>query len=275
MPTALPQTLEAAAAEAAGNWQHFDSFSWHESDLVKDADKWGIFNTRTRDSEILEISNHEAILAELKPFMGKDVMGWSANHWAVGWTEGFRVRVFNKKGEITPAFRRFYALQERLAEYPVLDEDEFNRMEYEAGLENIDQIVSSVTNKYDEEDLVITADTPREVFSWLWNNDDTQCESVDGRGCWPDDEAVERALWAIRAITRPVAYPGPDDLVCDINRLHFVQGGQIVVLTDFFHWAEDVRKYFDEEKFEPKCFEEQPSGQFLELNVDTGDYTDD
>ena len=33
-------TLEEAAKEAAGNWQHFTCFCWHRTSELKDAENW-------------------------------------------------------------------------------------------------------------------------------------------------------------------------------------------------------------------------------------------
>ena len=39
-------TLEDAAKEAAGNWQHFESFVWFREQEIDDPDNWAI-STRT------------------------------------------------------------------------------------------------------------------------------------------------------------------------------------------------------------------------------------
>jgi hypothetical protein len=42
-----------------------------------------------------------------------------------------------RRGHITRAFRKYHELAQRLADYPVLDEDDYCRREYESTLENI------------------------------------------------------------------------------------------------------------------------------------------
>ena len=51
--------------------------------------------------------------------------------------DGFSIRVYDSKGEITPAFRAYHELAERLADYPILDEEDYSRREYEETLRNI------------------------------------------------------------------------------------------------------------------------------------------
>ena len=43
-------TLEDAAKEAAGNWQHFESFVWFRDSEIDDPDNWAIIYTHNRDS---------------------------------------------------------------------------------------------------------------------------------------------------------------------------------------------------------------------------------
>src|SRR5262245_41147296 len=128
--------VEGAAKEMAGNHQRFDSFAWH--DRPADDDKWTIVYTRNRDSRLLEESNAEAIDRELGPlFKSGDIVPEHHGHWACGWIDGYAIRVYDDTGAITPAFRRWCELCEQLADYPVLDEEDYSRREYEATLENI------------------------------------------------------------------------------------------------------------------------------------------
>lgn len=130
--------LEAAAKQAAGNWKKFESFAW--TGQPENPDDWTLQYVHNRDSETLEKSNAAAIENEMKPFLkGKgaldkndpDLVEEHHGHWAVGWIEGYSIRVFNRKGKITPAFEAFHALMERKADYPVLDESDFMEREME------------------------------------------------------------------------------------------------------------------------------------------------
>lgn len=122
-------TVEAAAEAFAGNWKRFDSFGWH--DRPANADRCGIYYTSNRDSGCLDKSNEAAILAELEPFIGRTVFQEHHGHWAVGHVDGLCVVVYTKMGRITRAFRKLYELADRMSDYPVLDEDDFSRREWE------------------------------------------------------------------------------------------------------------------------------------------------
>src|SRR5690349_10845192 len=63
--------LESLAKEAAGNWQKFESFAWHDKpDHPQD---WTIVYTSNRDSRQLESSNADAIEELIKPYLEADV----------------------------------------------------------------------------------------------------------------------------------------------------------------------------------------------------------
>jgi hypothetical protein len=56
--------------------------------------------------------------------------------WAVDWIEGFAIRAY-RNGQITDAFTIHHDLSEQLAGYPILDDEDYSRREYETTLENI------------------------------------------------------------------------------------------------------------------------------------------
>jgi hypothetical protein len=95
---------------------------------------------RTRDSGLLTESNWEAQnkillpLADLVPEVEHpNEVTWPSvgivreHHWAVGWVEWVAVHPSN-----TEAVQKAEELATRLDSYPVLDEDDFSRREYEA-----------------------------------------------------------------------------------------------------------------------------------------------
>ena len=138
-----------AADECVGNWLKFESFGWADA---PDPRYWTRAELSHRDSSILDQSNAAVIertLEETDP-EGEDHYEISASHWAVGWTEGLAIRVF-KDGtnelhgrgrghgalgmptdeDLTPCFRAFYELMSSLADYPVLDDEDYCRREHE------------------------------------------------------------------------------------------------------------------------------------------------
>jgi hypothetical protein len=186
--------LESAAKEAAGNWQDFDSFWWHRSNEIEDADQFCIVYTTHRDSGLLDESNAEAISEAMQPFLDQepcDVMEEHHNHWAVGWVDGYAIRVY-RDGQITEAFRTWHGLQSQLHDYPVLDEEGYSAREYEATISNITDAAWRVKHEFD-----LPEGWEREVFSWLWDHEQGEIENTDDRGGYPSEESLRQAFDAL------------------------------------------------------------------------------
>ena len=124
------QNIEDAAKGMAGNWKKFHSFGWH--DEPNDADGWTIIYTENRDSGLLEQSNAATIKKKLDRFDENEVQSEHHGHFAVGWVDGFAIRVFGKNGKITPAFKALWDIGQRMERYPVLDEEDYSRRELDA-----------------------------------------------------------------------------------------------------------------------------------------------
>ncbi len=183
--------LEDAAQAVAGNWKKFDSFVWFRADELDVTENWAVIYTHHRDSGLLDQSNASVISKELAPFTegdDSDVVFESHHHWAVGHVDGFSVRVF-KYGQITDAFRRYHALAAAMAIYPILDEEDYTRREYEATVENIGDAAWQLKNEYDLPD-----DWQHEVYGWLSDNESSEIENVDDQGGYPSEEALQRAF---------------------------------------------------------------------------------
>src|SRR5215831_551340 len=122
------------AANAAGNWKRFESFGWY--DRPDDADAWTIVYTSHRDSDLLTRSNADAIAKIMAPYVAR---GWateeSHGHWAVGHVDGYAIRVYRPDGKVSRAFKAWCAIQARLEDYPVLDDDDYSRREWKATCE--------------------------------------------------------------------------------------------------------------------------------------------
>jgi hypothetical protein len=117
--------IQDKAKEAAGNWMKFPDFLWDLSARPKDPENWCIIHTRTRDSEAIDRANARAVEGAMMPFTkGRNptVRLTRFNHWAVGWIDAVVVKVFLRNGKISPAFTKMFELNQRLTEYPVLDE---------------------------------------------------------------------------------------------------------------------------------------------------------
>ena len=184
--------LETAAKEARGNWQEFDCFGWH--DRPEDCEEWAIVYTHNRDSDLLDQSNADAIDKALAPFAdgdNADVRAEHHGHWACGWIDGYAIRVY-RNGQITEAFRAYHELAARLADYPVLNEEDFSRREYEATLENL------LSEGFDSDYFAPPDGWETEVFSWLWDHNDSAVENRDGQGGYATKEEIAQALDALR-----------------------------------------------------------------------------
>lgn len=187
-------TLEDAAKEAAGNWQKFESFCWFRESEIEEPDNWAIIYTSNRDSGLLDQSNAESIAEALKAISETDdvdVVFESHNHWACGHIDGFSIRVY-RNGEITEAFRCYHGLSEQLDGYPVLDEEDYSRREYEATLENLSDAAWRVKHEYDLPD-----GWEGDVYSWLSDHCSGSIEGKDDQGGYPEEDALRAAFDAL------------------------------------------------------------------------------
>ena len=92
---------------------------------------WGEVIGQHRDSEPLERSNFDVIRKDLESRFPQDVTVESSSHWAVGWTETVLVRPESE------AWTAALEWRERLAQYPVADDEDYSRVEWEDSVETI------------------------------------------------------------------------------------------------------------------------------------------
>ena len=195
MPSQVAELdLEDAAKEAAGNWTRFECFAWSRSKELDSPDDWYITYSHHRDSGLLDQSNAAAMEEALEPYTegdDPDVVPEHHSHWACGWIDGFSIRVF-RDGQITDAFRRYHELAQRLDEYPLLDEEDYSRREYDATLENIGNAAYRIADDYE-----LPEDWAEEVYSWLSDNDPAAVENTDDQGGYPSEEQLRAAFEAL------------------------------------------------------------------------------
>jgi hypothetical protein len=193
--TALGElNLEDAAALTAGNWKRFECFCWDREREIPDPDNWAIIYTHNRDSGLLDQSNADQIANALEPFADTDkpdVVFETHDHWAVGHVDGFSIRVF-KNGQITEAFKNYHELSERLANYPILDEEDYSRREYEATLENLTDAAWLLKHEYDLPD-----GWGSEAYSWLSDHRPSAVENKDDQGGYPSEDDLRDAFDAL------------------------------------------------------------------------------
>ncbi len=183
-------SLEEAAKNAVGNWKKFDSFCWDRDDL-DDAENWSIHYTNHRDSGLLAQSNASVIGKTLRPFTEEndpDIVFESHSHWVVGWVAGFSVRVF-RNGEITNAFTAYHELAEQIAEYLILDEEHYSRLETEATFANLKDAVWRLKHEYE-----LPKGWEYEVYDWLDENNAGAIDNTDDQGGCPTSDQLRQAF---------------------------------------------------------------------------------
>lgn len=186
--------LKNAAREAAGNWKRFHCFAWSRARDLDEPNKWTLIYTHHRDSRLLDQSNAAAIAKAMEPFTDgddPDVVFESHAHWAVGHMDGFSLRVF-ANGRITDAFRAYHELTQRLADYPILDEEGYGRREYEATLQNLSLAAWKFSGVY-----TLPEGWQDEVYDWLSQNREHALENRDDQGGWPEADDLEAAFIAL------------------------------------------------------------------------------
>lgn len=179
-----------------------DNFSaGADNPIAKDPEHWCLGPViRTRDSGLLEQSNAAALvkaLESLPQFTGE----WSleaATHWGCGWVEHLAFRLLDENGQPTAVYEWLAEWYTRLQEdYPVADDEDYSRREFEATLENIRYEGNYSTRLLDVE---LPEDWERAVYRWLWDNHPESVESRDDRGGYPSREKVVEVMRALGMI---------------------------------------------------------------------------
>lgn len=159
----MSSDLQDLAEQAAGNWKRFQCFAWWDDS--EDQDQRCIVYTHNRDSCILDQSNAAAIEEELRPFFEDgSVDPQRHSHWACGWIDGYSILVYDKDGNITPAFKKWCELKDKTDNYIVLDSDDLSRREHEEAIETIqwcrpDDSISDLPEDWEEL-----------VSDWMWDH---------------------------------------------------------------------------------------------------------
>lgn len=188
--------IESLARKMTGNWRKFDSFCWHRQYDLESPEDWTIVYTHGRDSGLVAQSNAHAIQTAMRPFLdteNPDVIEEHHGHWGCGWIDGYAIRVFRNE-EITPAFQAWANLHFCMQDYPLLDEEDYSRREYEATIENMSQECS--LSRLDDE-FTLPDRWESEVFSWLWNHNQRAVASRDDAGGYPSKDDLADAFTAL------------------------------------------------------------------------------
>ena len=142
----------------------------------------------TRDSDILAQSNAAALTKHLEsiPEIGEDWTITECSHWACGWVRHLSFRVLDDDGQPSLVFKVIRGWFDALSDYPVADEEDFSRREYEATLQGIKDNGAHVKDGAPE-------NWPQKVFSWFWDGD----QEVVSNGNYPDYNQLKECLKAL------------------------------------------------------------------------------
>lgn len=139
-----------------------------------------VFLGRTRDSDNLTNSNFETGLAALGG-ESETVKVVCESHWAVGWVEWIGVHQSDDT-----ALKLADQMQERLEDYPILDDSDYSNREWEDFTSNCQQAVKDYCN---DNSLELTDDQTDALLHELAN-------TMPDRGSesWPDEHMIKDCL---------------------------------------------------------------------------------
>lgn len=129
---------------------------------------------RTRDSDLLEESNADCLIASLKAAVESgeinedDFEVFGASHWAVGWVDHLAFRIVEDDGT-TPTKTAIWikAWFDMLADYPVADEEDFSSREYEYALQSISDTLRWNSERAELRDGVDSCEASEAIRSHL------------------------------------------------------------------------------------------------------------
>ena len=155
---------------------------------------WAITFSVNRDSDLLSRTNWDVITADMQKRFPKSTDVERFSHWAVGWVDYFVVRMLDRQGQVTKAGIAALEWQGALENYPIADEEEFSKREFEESHEAIQSLVS------------VSGEDAHRIWEVLFHaGKETSPNSMR-------DREVEEALQAIR--TEDIVKSGiPEDIV--------------------------------------------------------------
>jgi hypothetical protein len=170
--TDYQKLAELAVSECA----NIPDFGWYgDEDLGV---TWAFCFSKNRDSGLLEESNFDTVKRIFNDEGFEEGQDWSdvrCNHWAVGWVDYILVRMLDDEGRYTPIAVVALDIRDKLMDYPLLDEEDHSRREFEAQCDCIQ----------DQSPIFLTEDQLGDTFSWFWDHqliessDDTGYISLD------------------------------------------------------------------------------------------------
>lgn len=119
--------------ESAASLMMSRDFGWYGDDPETVGVTRCLAFSQSRNAGAIERTNWSFILDALRE-VDPEGVNWrveSFGHWALGSVDQVLFTVYDAEGEYTPAWVGAFHLKESLDDYPVLDEEELNRVEYD------------------------------------------------------------------------------------------------------------------------------------------------
>jgi hypothetical protein len=193
------QDYQVEAEQAVKEATQLTDFSYRgDKDLGR---TWAITFSKSRDSGILEQANYDAIKGDLEKRFPKDVSDERFSHFAVGWLDQLLVRMLDKNGKVTKAGIAALEWKDRLESYPVADDEDYSRREFEATLDNI-----KFEGGLDEA-------TAQKVYDWFSENDQMALQNIDDMGGYPSKKKIDTALKALGLLELEEGEEAPPPMV--------------------------------------------------------------
>ena len=178
--------IEAAAKQAAGNHRRHDSsLLW--SAEPPDGENWALIATKHRGSDNIDKSNAVVIEQEVCAQFPEDAHIERFSDWLAGWSENLVLRVYDAQGAVTPAFKAYAQLAERMQGYPLLDESLYSEMEEE-------DIAAILQTAVGDLDVELKDGLPEGWLGEVRRAMDNYESDIRGNDWWPEKEHLKAAL---------------------------------------------------------------------------------
>lgn len=159
---------------------------------------WGFCGIdKTRDSNIMDISNFETITEELLDGYPDDFRIEKYNHWLVGSVSRLVCRIL-KRGtkvefdNITDAFKAAMICKDQLNDYPVYDQDDYSNRLYKEAIECLYDLPNYLKDMVD----INTSDYAEKIYFELSANMNIEFD-VDGEQ-YPKDDDIKYAVYRLQ-----------------------------------------------------------------------------
>jgi hypothetical protein len=164
------------AKDAVGNWLKFNSYAQFAE--MNPKTQLLIYLDSGNQSDLLDESNKQYIENALETADPDNIELIRDSHWAVGYLNGVLITAIDNDGNETPAWRVISEIAHSLSQYPILDEDDFSRREYEEQENDVLAICETLALPKADDLSTALWDAVREMET----------------GTYPDETEIENAL---------------------------------------------------------------------------------